>query len=110
MSPISATVAEPSRPGTADAGPLDMGSARRVVALPSSPDASPHSDAQKEYAVQTQHVLTLNRDVPTEVLDRVLTAVEGVYDEIADSRTWIESTHRDIVVMAEVPAPSVTLV
>lgn len=56
----------------------------------------------------TQHVLTLSRHVPSDVLDRVLTAVEDAYGAIDDSRTWIESTHEDIVVMAEVPAhPSV---
>jgi hypothetical protein len=59
--------------------------------------------------LHTQHVLTLNRDVPTAVLDRVLTAVERVYDELGDGRTWIEPTQRDIVVMAEFRAPAVPL-
>lgn len=50
-----------------------------------------------------QHVLTLSSDVPASVLDRVLSAVQSAYEELGEGRTWIEATHRDIVVMAETP-------
>lgn len=50
-----------------------------------------------------QHVLTLSSDVPPSVLDRVLSAVQSAYEELGEGRTWIEASHRDIVVMAETP-------
>ena len=53
-------------------------------------------------------VLTLSSDVPPAVLDRVLSAVESAYEELGQARTWIETEHRDIVVMAEF-APAATV-
>ena len=56
---------------------------------------------------QTRKILTLHSPIGADVVDELLTSIEGALHRVGATRVWIDprSTH-DLTVMAELPDPA----